>query len=107
MDGFIEFARAGSHRRRGSIRSSDYPKKGYILTLLLHSLHFQWTSRPQEANCRHRQFGTQTDGATPRTEADQTARYSTLRGIHRPRKSHRARLWRTIAGAVAQERAGS
>jgi hypothetical protein len=30
MDRFAEFARAGSHRRRRLIRTSDYPKKGYI-----------------------------------------------------------------------------
>ena len=38
MDRFVEFARAGSHRRGRLIRSSDYPKKGYILTLLPHCL---------------------------------------------------------------------
>src|SRR5258708_31662649 len=41
MDRFVEFARAGSHRRGRLIRSSDYPKKGYILTLLLHYLPSQ------------------------------------------------------------------
>jgi len=50
MDRFVEFARARSHRRSKLIRSSDYPKKGYILTLLLHYLGFQWTSPRREAN---------------------------------------------------------
>src|ERR1700694_4694038 len=39
MDRFVEFARAGSHRRGRVIRSSEYPKKGYILTLLLYCCH--------------------------------------------------------------------
>ena len=63
MDGFVEFARASCHRRGRLIRTSDYPKTGYILTLLLYCLCFQWTSPPQEANCRHGQFGGQTGGA--------------------------------------------
>src|ERR1700730_9473320 len=41
----------------GLILGSDYPKKGYKLTLLLHSLSFHWTSWPREANCRQDQFG--------------------------------------------------
>ena len=67
MDRFVEFARASSHRRRRLIRSSDYPKKGYILTLLPHSPATRWTCRAKEANCvrvnseacceRHRKSG--------------------------------------------------
>src|ERR1700716_4369324 len=37
MDRFAEFARASGHRRGRLIRTSDYPKRGYILTLLSHS----------------------------------------------------------------------
>jgi hypothetical protein len=51
MDGLVKFARAGSHRRGKLIRSSDYPKKGYILTLLPHSPATRWTCRAKEANC--------------------------------------------------------
>src|ERR1700682_4617799 len=57
MDRFVEFARAGSHRRGRLIRSSDYPKTGYILTLLPHSPATRWTCRAKEANCRLGQFG--------------------------------------------------
>jgi hypothetical protein len=56
MDRFVEFSRTCSHRRGRLIRSSDYPKRGYILTLLLYCLPFQWTSALREANCRHGQF---------------------------------------------------
>jgi hypothetical protein len=63
MDRFVEFSRTCSHRRGRLIRSSDYPKRGYILTLLLYCLPFQWTSALREANCRHGQFGRQSDGA--------------------------------------------
>jgi hypothetical protein len=30
MDGFVEFARASGHRRGRLIRTSDYPKTGYV-----------------------------------------------------------------------------
>jgi hypothetical protein len=36
MDRFVEFSRTCSHRRERLIRSSDYPKRGYTLTLLLY-----------------------------------------------------------------------
>jgi hypothetical protein len=57
MDGFVEFARASGHRRGRLIRSSDYPKRGYILTLLRHSQAAWWTCPAKEANCRRGQFG--------------------------------------------------
>src|SRR6266404_6345668 len=83
-------------------------QKGILLTLLLHSLHFRWTSRPQEANCRHGQFGTQANGASTRTQTHPTDGSRALCRIQRSRKSHRARVpWRAVAGALAQERAGS
>jgi hypothetical protein len=57
MDGLVKFARTSSHRRGRLIRSSDYPKKGYILTLLPHSPASRWTCRAKEANWRQGQFG--------------------------------------------------
>ena len=56
MDRFAEFARAGSHRRGRLIRTSDYPKRGYSLTLLSHSQATWWTCQAKEANCRRGQI---------------------------------------------------
>src|SRR6202011_4112367 len=57
MDRFVEFARTRGHRRGRLIRSSDYPKIGYILTVLPHFPSNWWTCRGKEANCRQGQFG--------------------------------------------------
>src|SRR5437879_6573810 len=56
MDRFVEFSRASSHRRGRLIRSSDYPKTGYILTLLPHSATARWTCQAKEANCPRGSF---------------------------------------------------
>ena len=110
MNGFVEFARAGSHWRGRLIRSSDYPKKGYTLTLLLHSLTQPGTSLGKASELPSRWFG----GAwrwrrqDSRTKADPAAGFRTLCGIQRPRKPHRARIpQRIVARAVAQGRARS
>src|ERR1700730_4828212 len=48
MDRFVEFARARGHRRERLIRSSDYPKIGYILTLLPHFPLSSGLTRPRK-----------------------------------------------------------